>query len=571
MASIPSKTIITDWDDVWRRIKPMGKWQWIAVLQLATPPLFGIYILLMQMFIGTNFEHHCQLPAALLDNFTVDQSKQLSIPKGESCAMYDIDYESLAGTGSFDEALEQLNGLGEMPTRPCDEWYFNKSSQAYQSSIQEDFSLVCDRAILLPTVQSLVMVGFSFGVLFWGVISDRFGRRPVLLIAAVGGIVGGVVIAYATSYNMFVISRVAHQFVIISTSNVGYTLAMEVSGSASARSIAGNFIWLPGTVSVIALAVSAYYVQQWRNLVLVQTIAGAVLLIYFFLLPESPLWLAANGRLDSARRTLRKAAKTNGRTEHFPADADISALGANAKGEKSEGRLHDVIQLFGTPRLFVRTCVIIILWIVNAGVYYGIAFYAVNLGGNIYVNVALGGLVEIPAYLLSMLIYARFARRWPLALLFAACSACCFGVAFIDANDQMDAYPVTVIVLATAGRFFISVSFSMTYLYSAELYPTVLRAAGMGVSSFLGRSGSIGAPYIQYYGDLYWSPLTQMVFGACSLAACFLTMSLPETRNIALAQTIEDAERLGKSDNSITMKLLPAPAVTVKKANTQYL
>ena len=53
-----------------------------------------------------------------------------------------------------------------------------------------------------------------------------------------------------------------------------------------------------------------------------------------------------------------------------------------------------------------------------------------------------------------------------------------------------------VILLAMVGKFCISASFAIIYVFSAELYPTVVRNIGVGSGSFFARVGGITAPYI---------------------------------------------------------------------------
>ena len=56
-------------------------------------------------------------------------------------------------------------------------------------------------------------------------------------------------------------------------------------------------------------------------------------------------------------------------------------------------------------------------------------------------------------------------------------------------------------VLVMVGKFGITAAFAMVYVYTAELYPTVVRNMGMGVSSTASRLGSILSPYFIYLGE----------------------------------------------------------------------
>ena len=61
-----------------------------------------------------------------------------------------------------------------------------------------------------------------------------------------------------------------------------------------------------------------------------------------------------------------------------------------------------------------------------------------------------------------------------------------------------------LIVLSMSGKFFMSISFGIVYLYSVELFPTVVRNVGVGTSSSFARFGGILAPYISLLVSRYF-------------------------------------------------------------------
>lgn len=89
------------------------------------------------------------------------------------------------------------------------------------------------------------------------------------------------------------------------------------------------------------------------------------------------------------------------------------------------------------------------------------------------------------------------------------------------------------------GKFGISASFAVIYIYSAELLPTVVRNVGMGVCSMASRIGGICSPFVVFLG-IYTRPLPMMIFGMCSFAAGLLSLVLPETLNKPLPESLEE-------------------------------
>ena len=97
-------------------------------------------------------------------------------------------------------------------------------------------------------------------------------------------------------------------------------------------------------------------------------------------------------------------------------------------------------------------------------------------------------------------------------------------------------------ILAQIGRFAITGSFSMVFLYAVEIFPTVVRTVGLGSSSTCARVGAVIAPYIgrELAKQSPGAPL--VIFGITSIIASTLVLFLPETRNTSLPDTIQQGE-----------------------------
>ena len=104
-----------------------------------------------------------------------------------------------------------------------------------------------------------------------------------------------------------------------------------------------------------------------------------------------------------------------------------------------------------------------------------------------------------------------------------------------------------IVVLNILGRASSTGTLSVCYIYSAEIFPTVIRNVGVGSSSVWARVGPMLAPYIAALN--YLEPrLPIVVFGIVALVAGFLVSFLPETTDHKLPDTIEEGEEMGKGD-----------------------
>ncbi|XP_066270949.1 organic cation transporter protein-like [Branchiostoma lanceolatum] len=198
------------------------------------------------------------------------------------------------------------------------------------------------------------------------------------------------------------------------------------------------------------------------------------------------------------------------------------------------------IDLFRTPNLRKWSLNLFYNWMVNSLVYYGISLNTSALSGNVYLNFALSGFVEIPAYLISIYLLDKFGRRWPLCILLVFGGVSCIVAFFIPKSLGW-----LTTTLAMTGKFCITATFGIVYVFSAEIFPTVVRQIGIGMASTSSRVGGIVAPFVNLL-DSYWAPLPYVIFGGTSIIAGLLTLLLPETNKKQLPSTLEEGENFGK-------------------------
>nr|CAD7417895.1 unnamed protein product [Timema poppensis] len=132
----------------------------------------------------------------------------------------------------------------------------------------------------------------------------------------------------------------------------------------------------------------------------------------------------------------------------------------------------------------------------------------------------------------------RMGRRRSLCASLFLCSATCVAAAFVPQGMNW-----AEVLLFLVGKLGITSSFGIVYVYTAELYPTVMRSAGVGASSTMARVGAMVAPFAPLLG-MHIKALPLLLFGAVALLAGLLALFFPETLGKKLPDTVDEIKKL---------------------------
>lgn len=232
-------------------------------------------------------------------------------------------------------------------------------------------------------------------------------------------------------------------------------------------------------------------------------------------------------------------AKANG--NHLP-DGVFLALDEDTKrdeiqGSTQSGSLLDVIR---SPITRIRLILAVAINFMCAVVYYGLSLNVVNLDTNIYMNVAVNAVAEMPAFLITAVLLDVCGRK-PLAI-----GTLWFSGVFCWAGSLMKGVGIWKVIrmgCGVLGIFGMAGTYNLLYIYTAELFPTVVRNAALGSATQASQMGAILAPFVVVMGG----GLPFAVFAGCGIVGGALAFYLPETLNKPLYDTMggmEDGERV---------------------------
>ncbi len=345
---------------------------------------------------------------------------------------------------------------------------------------------------------SCALVGCLFGALAAGALSDRFGRKRLLILAALLFAVTSLGNALAHTFAIFITWRIFGGVAIGLASNLSPVYIAEIA-PAHAR---GKLVAINQLTVVIGILLAQYInwflvrdlpqgatddfirnswfgQQGWRWMFGFTAIPAALFFLGMFLIPESPRWLAKNGSRDAAYAVLKSVS------------GDDYARAAIAEIESTLGReeVHRVhfADLFD-PRLFKAVLLGVILAVFQQWCGINVIFnYAEEIFraagydiSSVLKNIAWTGSVNLVFTLVALGIVDRGGRRPLLLFGSAALAIIYFALGFCYCSG-VKGLPMLLLVLAAIACYAMSLA-PVMWVVISEIFPNRIRGAAMAVA-----------------------------------------------------------------------------------------
>ncbi|MGO4453556.1 MFS transporter [Arthrobacter sp. RAF14] len=400
---------------------------------------------------------------------------------------------------------------------------------------------------------SSLFFGYLVGALLAGVLADRFGRRRLMMTS--------LLIFCACSLLMGTAHTVAELFIWRALAGVGIgaetvIIAPYISEFLPAK-VRGKFV--SRTVGFLAIGyilagvlapiiISPNPEVGWRIAAVVTALPVLALLWWRRSLPESPRYLLAKGRVAEATAVIESLERG---TDVDPVQRAGGQTGsAPVAGSGESPAVRPVVAQRGPfaqiPALWKgslsrTTSVIWALWFLLTAVNYGfttwlpallVAAKGFTLTGS-FVFALVTAIAQVPGYYVASLLIDRMERKWLIALYATGATVAAIIVAVANSNEML------LLGCAMLGAFTNGVA-AVYYTYTAELYPTAIRATGMGTASAIGRVGAIAAPVaIGYlYAGLGFTNVFFVLVGALALAVAIVVIFGERTSGRSLNEDV---------------------------------
>src|ERR1700676_2333052 len=337
--------------------------------------------------------------------------------------------------------------------------------------------------------------GLFVGTFFLGFLADRFGRRSICTFALLGYTAASVAMACQTTSGGVLLWRfIAGMGIGVEIITIDAYITELVPSWMRGRAFAINQAVMFTAVPVVAalswwlVPLSPYGIDGWRWVVLIGAAGSMVIWILRLYVPESPLWLARNGRTEEAVKILRTLEASAGSAIPRPSKMP-DALPARAAAKAGYA------ELFKPPYLSLVALFMIFNFCQAFGVY-GFANWVpallVEKGITVTKSLQYSFIIAF-AYPIAPLLAAsfadRFERKW--IICGAAVAIGAFGMAFSQFAEP--ALLILCGVLITASNMTMSYAY---HAYQTKVFPTSIRARASGLVYSMSRVSATFSGFI---------------------------------------------------------------------------
>ena len=378
----------------------------------------------------------------------------------------------------------------------------------------------------IALISASAIVGALIGATWGGRLTDQYGRKAMYLLDLVCFVVFALAAAFAWNPLSLIVFRFLLGLGIGADYPISATLVAEFSSSKARGAHSGSLgaMWFVGALAayVTGILLEPLGPNSWRYMFLVGAILAVIVLIARRTLPESPRWLASVGREDEAQAIMRDltghdVAIPTGRITKQP----ISAL-FNEKYRRTT--------------IFVTG-----FWTCSAIAYYGITIYTptilseFNHTGSRTVAYLGSGVVALVG-LIGALIGLNLADRWGRRPLIITSFAGLAVALLILTLTPAPGLGFLVALFSFAVLFANMGGGILNFVYPTELYPTGMRATGMGFATSVSRIGSILGVLVFPGMIAAWGQQVALgfFFAVAVVALAICVVMAPETKGQSL-------------------------------------
>lgn len=377
---------------------------------------------------------------------------------------------------------------------------------------------------------TLFFLGMFLGAALFGRLADRVGRRNVLIVTVACDAVFGLASALSPDFQWLLALRFLTGAAVGGTLPVDYAMMAEF---LPPKNRGRWLVWLEGfwALGTLIVALTAWaaatwaFATPWKLIYVVAALPACIGVFLRLWVPESPMYLLRKGREPQARAIINRVRVANG----APALPEGARLILPASTPAPAGGIL-------APGLARTTLAVLSVWFLVSLSYYGVFVW---LPGKLategfgfvrgYGFLVVLALAQLPGYALAAWGVDNWGRQRTLRIFLMLSALGC--LAFVTAGSALlVAGALMLMSFALLGTW------GALYALTPEVYPTTLRATGMGMAGAVARLGGLAAPSV--LAVLATRDFNAMIglFAALLVLAAVLSFAIGrETRGVSIA------------------------------------
>lgn len=412
---------------------------------------------------------------------------------------------------------------------------------------------------------SSALVGCVAGAAVAGRLADAYGRKPLLIIAAIlfslcalgtgiietfngfiaWRIIGGIGIGIASTISPLYIAEIAppkYRGLFVSINQL--TVVLGILGAQITNMLITEAI--PEGFTEAQILASWNGQTGWRWMFWAGLFPAVLFFVLMFLIPESPRYLAKKGKYDKAAHILNKI----GGTEYT--EAAIGEIKETFEDETHGTSLKTLLDkrtlgilLIGVVlAAFQQICGVNILFNYAEEIFKS-AGYSMN---QLFMNIVITGSINLIFTIVAMGTVDRLGRK-KLMLLGSAGLAIIYALMGYFYYTHVTGMPLMVLVLLAISIYAMTLA-PIVWVILSEIFPNRVRGLAMSISTFaLWIASAVLVQTFPFFKNQFGTHGTFWIYGAiCILGFFFVWAKLPETKNKSLEQIEE--ELLSGKDNT---------------------